>query len=107
MIMNNIFFSKNYDYSKRNMILGNLSEKQLLALSDCARLSPDYSFEVVQYAKGPTSAATHVKIWNNKNTLNHVALAGKHDAAYYDCNPETKKTLLRVCHRVYHRSCNL
>jgi hypothetical protein len=86
------------------VVLGDLTEKQYKALEDVGRLSPGYHFTVVRYSGGPSSTATHVKIWSDANDRDYVGLVGKDCAQYYDMNKETEKVVLRVSHRVYRRS---
>ena len=84
--------------------LGDLTEKQYAALGDAARLSPGYTFEVLRYHGGPSSAATHVAIWADGNDRDYVALVRKDCAQYYDSSKVTEQVVKRVAHRVYRRA---
>lgn len=84
--------------------LGDLTEKQYAALATVARLSPGYTFEVLRYHGGPSSAATHVAIWSDGNDCDYVALVGKDCAQYYDSSKATEQVVKRVAHRVYRRA---
>jgi bifunctional ADP-heptose synthase (sugar kinase/adenylyltransferase) len=102
-----ISVNEDYDrFARRNIVLGDLTEKQYAALADCVRLSPGYSFEVVRYEEhegAHGSAATHVKVWKDGNDHDYVALVGKDCAQYYDSSKETEQAVKRVSHRVYRK----
>jgi hypothetical protein len=121
----------NYDrFTRRQIVLGDLTQKQYAALADCVRLSPNYGFEVVRYEEregAHGSAATHVIIWKDgnkcdsvarrraglwpglqnpdRNDRDSVALVGRDCAQYYDSSKETAQVVKRVSHRVYRKAC--
>lgn len=99
-----ITIRQDYDRFANNVTLGDLTKKQYAALREVARLSPGYNFEVVQYAGGPSSTATHVKIFSDTNNRSEVALVGRGCAQYYDAKPETEKVVRRICARVYRQT---
>jgi hypothetical protein len=81
-------------------ILGDLTPKQYTGLESAARLSPGYTFVVLRYHGGPTSAATHVSIFKGEYDT-QVALVGRDCAQYYDDDKTTEQVVKRVAHRVY------
>lgn len=79
---------------------GSLTEKQMQALHDCARLSPGYEFCIARYG-GTGSRATHVMVYREGESENYVGLVGKETAQFYDNDPKTEAAVKRVAHRVY------
>ena len=79
---------------------GSLTDKQMQALHDCARLSPGYEFCVARYG-GTGSRATHVMVYREGEPENYVGLVGKETVQFYDNDPKTEAAVKRVAHRVY------
>ena len=102
-----ITISKEYDVFAKNVVLGDLTERQYADLEDVVRLSPGYTFEVVRYAehgRHTGGAATHVKVWKDGNDRDYVALVGRDCAQYYDGSNETEIVVRRIAGKVYRRT---
>lgn len=93
------------NFGDDDVVLGDLTPKQYLALEAVVRLSPGYRFEVHRYSGGPSSKATHVLIFKEgKEWDGEVGLVGSDGAQYHDKNPETLAAVKRVGARVYRKS---
>lgn len=76
--------------------LGNLTGKQYKKLEALETLG--YSFVVVRYDGGPSSVATHVKVYKNDE---YVGLVGKNVCQYYDSCLETQKLVSKIVSKIY------
>lgn len=99
-----IAITKHPENHCQDSILGDLTDRQYGNLQKTAELSPGYLFEVVQYSGGPSSRATHVRVYKDSYDSTDVALVGVDCAEYYDSDPETLRVVKRVAHRVFKRS---
>ena len=92
------------DPYRRDIVLGDLTERQYKDLADVVLLSPGYHFVVTRYNGGPSSAATHIMVWRDDNEDEYVGLVGKKTAQYYDQREETERVVTRVAAKVYRKS---
>jgi len=91
-------------FTRGEVNLGDLTEKQYKALETVAQLSPGFTFVVNRYAVSEStkgSSATHIMVYKDSNDRDYVGLVSKDTVQYYDQDKQTEAVVKRVAHRVY------